>query len=591
MAELFDYLSEKYQPESVDEVNRRLLELSSLFEISQLLNESLELNRVLNNILFIPMGRLLISRGVILLKIDGEYKTVMAKGIPDSLRNFSFPEHDLPEDCAIVQRAVNVNRESNDTPFHRFAREAGLDICVPFISNNRLLGMMLFSKKMNRVDFKNEEIEFLTSLANLAATTIENALQLEEIKQINRRLDEKIQELNTLFDINRGLSATLNFDEILKLLGLTLRGQMQLTRYAILLKDGDSLTVHESRGISREKAEKLCSHLQKISTPAKAVPVEAINHPHLLRACKENRLSVLVPMEHQEIVLGYILLGKKITGEPYEEADLDFLTTLVSQAVISLENARLFKETLEKQRLEEELNVARTIQKNLLPTSIPDVEGYEIVGMNHSSKQVGGDYYDVIPVDDSHVALAIGDVSGKGVPASLLMANLQAALRVIITSQPDLAAVVGQLNNLIHANTGMDKFITFFLGVLDTAAHTLTYVNAGHNIPFLIGDDGTVRLLDKGGLILGIMPDYQYQTETIPLTKGDLLLCYTDGVNEAVNQADEEFGEEALRELLLIHRRKPLGQILDIIWQAIQEFSAGMPQADDVTLLGLRRIL
>ncbi len=591
MAELFDYLSEKYQPESVDEVNRRLLELSSLFEISQLLNESLELNRVLNNILFIPMGRLLISRGVILLKIGSEYKTVMAKGVPNALRDFSISENEIPEACAIVQRAVMVNHEGPDTPFYRFAREAGLEICVPFVSNNRLLGLMLFSKKLNQVDFKDEEVEFLTSLANLAATTIENALQLEEIKQINRRLDEKIQELNTLFDINRGLSATLNFDEILKLLGLTLRGQMQLIRYVILLKDGDSLTVHENRGIAREKAEKLCSHLQNISTPAKAVLVKEINHPHLLQVCAENRLRVLVPMEHQDLVLGYILLGEKITGEPYEEADLDFLTTLVSQAVISLENARLFKETLEKQRLEEELNVARTIQKNLLPNIIPEIAGYEIVGMNHSSKQVGGDYYDVIRIDNTHVALAIGDVSGKGVPASLLMANLQAALRVIIASQPNLAAVVGQLNNLIHANTGMDKFITFFLGVLDTSTHTLTYVNAGHNIPFLVGDEGTVRLLDKGGLILGIMPDYQYQTETIPLKKGDLLLCYTDGVNEAINEADEEFGEEALQELLLIHRRKPIGQILDIIWQAIQEFSGGMPQTDDVTLLGLRRVL
>ncbi len=591
MADLFEYLSEKYQPESIAEVNRRLLELSSLFEISQLLNESLELNRVLNNILFIPMGRLLISRGVVLLKIDSEYKTVMAKGIPNTLRDFSISETDLPDDWATLQKAVSLHIEEENSPFNRFAREAGLNICIPFVSNNRLLGIMLFSKKMNRVDFKDEEIEFLTSLANLAATTIENALQLEEIKQINRRLDEKIQELNTLFDINRGLSATLNFDEILNLLGLTLRGQMQLTRYAILLKNADSLTVYENRGIALEKVNEICSHLQNIPTPSRAVPVRELNHKHFLQACADNQLSVLVPMEHQDVVLGYILLGKKITGEPYEDTDLEFLTTLVSQAVISLENARLFKETLEKQRLEEELNVARTIQKNLLPSSIPEIEGYEIVGMNHSSKQVGGDYYDVIRIDENHVALAIGDVSGKGVPASLLMANLQAALRVIIASQPDLADVVGQLNNLIYSNTGMDKFITFFLGVLDTSGHTLTYVNAGHNIPFLISDDGTIRMLDKGGLILGIMPDYQYQTETILLKKGDLLLCYTDGVNEAVNEADEEFGEPALRELLLNHRHKPIGQILDIIWKAIQQFSAGMPQADDVTMLGLRKVL
>jgi sigma-B regulation protein RsbU (phosphoserine phosphatase) len=590
MAQLLDYLSEKYQPDSIDEVNRRLLELSSLFEIGQLLNESLELSRVLNNVLFIPMGRLMIPRGAIILKLRGEYKVAMAKGISEELKSRTFPPDSIPQECFTVQKFSPDNGQEKTSGIYEFARDARLEISIPFMYNNQPLGLMLFGPKLTKHDFSKEETDFLLSLANLSATTIENALQLEEIKQINRQLDERIQELKTLFDIGQGLSSTLDYSKILKLLVYALMGQMLITKYAIVLKNDSHFSIHENKGFNEDFVESLYARLHKKSQPQATVAARNLPDETSVKLCEKHGVQAIIPMQHQEKLIGYILLGAKISGQAFSETDLEFLTTLVSQAVISLENARLFEETLEKQRLEEELNVARTIQKNLLPKTIPQIEGYEIYGMNNSSKQVGGDYYDVIPIDKDRIALAIGDVSGKGIPASLLMANLQSALRVMMTPDVNLTEVVGKLNNLIYSNTGLDKFITFFIGVLNTRSHILEYVNAGHNNPVLCSPQAEISFLDIGGIILGIMPGYAYKIGKVSLKKGDFILTYTDGVNEAINPREEEFGEEQLYELLKSHTDKPVKQIAENIWQAIEKFAGGYPQADDVTMLAVRRL-
>ena len=587
MAQLLDYLSEKYQQESLDEINRRLLELSSLFEISQLINESLELSRVLNNILFIPMGRMMLSRGAIILRIDDEYRVVMAKGIPEALQSARLNIDEIPQSFFYTNDKSLPNSEGGIADF---ARQSKLEIAVPFISGRKTLGLMLFGAKLTRQPFSGEETDFLKSLANISASTIENALKLEEIQKVNRQLDEKVHELKTLFDIGRGLSSTLEYNKILKLLVYALMGQMLISKYCILVCDDDGPAIHENKGFDFKGLESLMKKLMKLKLRSEAFLPENCGNKRLLKSLEKMDVHALIPMTHQDKCLGYILLGPKISGQGYMKSDLEFLTTLVSQAVISLENARLFEETLEKQRLEEELNLARNIQKKLLPKSIPDVEGYEIHGFNLSSKQVGGDYWDVITIDEHRVALAIGDVSGKGVPASLLMANLQAALRVMTRPDMNLAEVVATLNKLIHANTDLDKFITFFIGVLDTRDHTFEYVNAGHNNPHFFQARKKIQFLDIGGLLLGIMPMYQYTTGKINLKKGDLVLTYTDGVNEALDPSGEEFGDERLNDLTNSLRRASPEKLVETVWRTIDDFSCGMPQADDVTMLAVKRL-
>jgi sigma-B regulation protein RsbU (phosphoserine phosphatase) len=300
-------------------------------------------------------------------------------------------------------------------------------------------------------------------------------------------------------------------------------------------------------------------------------------------------LKVAVPMELQGQTRGVLLLGEKLNRDTFTPADFEFLSALSSLAIIALENARLFQQAIEKQKMEDELAIAREIQKGLLPSILPALPGFELAAANFSSKQVGGDYYDAIPLDDHRLILAIGDVSGKGTPASLLMANIQATIRALVPLDLPLTDLTARVNNLMCPNTGGSRFVTFFWGCLDHARRVFTYVNAGHNHPYLLHADGSVDRLDKGGMILGVMETtVPYEEGSAELREGDVLVLFTDGVSEAMNAASEEYGEERLEAVI----RKAAGWgaqgLIDIIHQDIIAHAHGAPQSDDITMMVMR---
>ncbi len=585
MTQFFEYLSAKYEPSSIDEVNRRLLELSSLFEISQHLNASLDLKQILNNLLFIPMGRLLIPKGAIFVREKDTFRIRMVKGVSGNLFEKKFPAGTLPDEPVIF----HPDQSTESLPeILQLGRDNGFKIFLPIKSSNEIIGGVLFGAKLTGTEFSEEEINFLTSLANISASAVENALHLKQIQDINRQLDQKIQQLSTLFEITQGLSATLQEKTIIKYLTNALIGQMLISRYTVaVLRDG-TLKTMETRGVRHN----LDSLIREIETtlPQQILNCSSPNNCQTLtNLLRKAGMELLIPLQHQNQNFGYLLLGPRLNGRPFEESDIEFLSTLASQAVISLENARLFLEAIEKQKLEDELNVARKIQENLLPRSLPEIHGYDFFGLNQSSKQVGGDYYDFIPLRNNRLALAIGDVSGKGVPASLLMANLQAGLRTILQEDMPLPKIVQNLNLLIYQNTDPDKYITFFIGILDPANHILEFVNAGHNPPYLYSATNGITKLKAGGIILGMLPEFTYETGVVRLEKGDVLLCYTDGVNEAINLQDEEFGEDRIEALLKKEANQPCEKIAYEINNAITRFSDSIEQYDDITVLLVKR--
>jgi sigma-B regulation protein RsbU (phosphoserine phosphatase) len=297
-------------------------------------------------------------------------------------------------------------------------------------------------------------------------------------------------------------------------------------------------------------------------------------------------LRVVVPMQTQGQTKGLVLLGEKLSREAFSPVDLEFLSSLVNLAVISLENARLFREAIEKQKLEDELLIAREIQKGLLPDVIPAIPGIEIAATNISSKQVGGDYYDVLSVDEHRHIIAIGDVSGKGTPAALLMANLQATIRALAPLDLSLSEFTQRVNDLMCRNTGGNKFVTFFWGVIDDRLRTLTYVNAGHNYPLLLRNDGTSARLDRGGMILGVVrTEVPYEQDVIHLEPGDLMVLFTDGVSEAMNTNAVEYGEARLEALLPSILHCSAQEIADEIYRDVQLHTKGAPQSDDITMM------
>jgi sigma-B regulation protein RsbU (phosphoserine phosphatase) len=296
-------------------------------------------------------------------------------------------------------------------------------------------------------------------------------------------------------------------------------------------------------------------------------------------------------MTAQNETRGLLCLGERLGAADYDASEIEYLGALGTITMSALENARLVGEMLGKREMERELSVARTIQKGMLPAALAQPAGYDIAAINESSQQVGGDYYDVIPLSDHEFAIAIGDVSGKGVPASLLMANVQAALRTMAPLRLPMPEATQRLNALVYSNTQADKFITFFWGILDTRAHTLTYVNAGHNPPYLIKPDGSHLPLSTGGLILGILDHApEYEQETVGIGEGDMIVTYTDGVNEALSKDMEEFGNERLEHLLAELVDGSPAALIHTVRERILAFTAGAKQSDDITMLVVKRM-
>ena len=302
------------------------------------------------------------------------------------------------------------------------------------------------------------------------------------------------------------------------------------------------------------------------------------------------KVEIIVPMLLNGETKGIILLSDRINHEEYSTTDIEFVSSLANTAILSMENARLFKETIEIHRLEEEIQIAREIQQGLLPKSIPEIPDYDISAINISTKQVGGDYYGVMQLNDNDFLLAIADVSGKGIPASLLMANLQATIRALAPTNELLTEKTGKTNNIIFENTSTSKFITFFWGILDKSDNSFTYVNAGHNPPILLHEDSSYDLLDKGGVILGVTPTLiPYESGKVTISPKDTLCLYTDGVTESMDKNLQEFGEKKLMDILKAHPELSAKEMIDYILNRLTEHSTGCAQYDDITMIIIKR--
>jgi serine phosphatase RsbU (regulator of sigma subunit) len=289
----------------------------------------------------------------------------------------------------------------------------------------------------------------------------------------------------------------------------------------------------------------------------------------------------------QDMVLGLVYLDTLQHAHSFGEEDLRILTALANVAAAKIENVRLLEESMEKRHLEEDMRVAAEIQTSLLPREAPKVPGYDLVGSNHPSRTVGGDSYDFI-VEDGRLLLALGDVSGKGTGAALLMTVLRASVRGHWTDA-NLADAVSRINRTVCQNVPSNKYVTFFMAALDPPTGVLTYVNAGHNPPLLIRAGGAVEKLQEGGMVLGFFESVRYNDGLVELRRGDTLLVFSDGVTETWNPQGDEFGEEGLTALALRSGGLDAASLQDEILRHLDVFAAGAKATDDRTLIVLKR--
>jgi sigma-B regulation protein RsbU (phosphoserine phosphatase) len=296
----------------------------------------------------------------------------------------------------------------------------------------------------------------------------------------------------------------------------------------------------------------------------------------VIGALRRREVALVVPVSAHRRPLGLLALGTKLSDQELDLDDLDFLTSAASQIALGIENARLRTE-------EVEFTQARSMQQLLLPTHFPHIDGIQICGTWQPARSVGGDYFDALQLDPVRAGVCIGDVAGKGMPAALLMANLQAAVKATAASDVAPHELCTKVQRVVAGNLG-GKFISFFYAVVDGAARTLTWCNAGHNPPIVVRASGAVeRLADGGPVFARLFRDVSYRDGRIALEPGDRVVLFTDGASEA-SQGDEQFGEERLADVIAAHRHLDCAGLQEAILDAVMSFSGG-ELADDVTLL------
>ena len=305
--------------------------------------------------------------------------------------------------------------------------------------------------------------------------------------------------------------------------------------------------------------------------------------------------ELLLPLSARDKLLGFISLGPKLSDEPYSRADLRLLKSVAAQTGLALENAQLISEiadeVAQRERLNSEVQIARDVQERLFPQTLPPIAGLAYAGACRSALGVGGDYYDFLALPGGKLGLAIGDVSGKGIAAALTMASLQASLRSEATRAPDnLAGLMSNVNRLLHEALASNRYATFFYGQYDPGSRQLTYVNAGHNAPMLFhssNGDCRVSRLEASGTVVGLLDNATYQQADVALAPGDVFIAFTDGISEAMNAAQDEWGEERLIETMKGCLKLPPGEIISCIMKSADTFAAGAKQNDDMTIIVL----
>jgi serine phosphatase RsbU (regulator of sigma subunit) len=302
------------------------------------------------------------------------------------------------------------------------------------------------------------------------------------------------------------------------------------------------------------------------------------------------RSVLAVPLSVDERdVFGIIYADSPTWEASFSEEHLDILTTLASVAAIRVENATLMDERLHRERMERELELATEIQQRFQPSAPPRVDGYEFQGISFSCYEIGGDYYDFIEKSDGSMLIALGDVSGKGTAAALLMSSVHAAIHAQVSARSPLPVIINSVNRYLAENTPANRFVTLFAAELDPGTGTLRYINAGHNPPLLGRAGGEIEQLASGGFPLGIIPTAEFEVGETTLGAGDVLVVYSDGVSEANNLKEEEFGMERLTDVVSSNLDKSAAAIRDKVESALSTFTQTAPANDDITLVIVKR--
>ena len=416
----------------------------------------------------------------------------------------------------------------------------------------------------------------------------------------NQKLQSAINELSILNDIATAISSTQSVENVINQIIYKCIWHLHVEEAAISLLD------------QIEEDQKFHTMIRRQDHTHQRVPFKLddrvtgwmiknqkpllINNTHeddLFRFFKKDELSykaiLCVPLMLKGKLTGYLAVFNKKNDEKFTTEDQKLLSIIASQSVQVIENARLYEEEKILARLREEMRLAYEIQLNLLPKKLPQIAGFEFVAASIPAEDVGGDYYDFIQLENGEFGFCVGDVTGKGMPAAMLMANLQATLRSQVLTGNFCAECLKNVNKLLFRSTEPTKFATLFYGILDPLTGSITYANGGHDSPILIKKGHPPVMLDATGLLLGVMENVLYKQSNVVLETGDILMLYTDGITESMNIKMEELGLKALLSTLEKYQNDSADNILDKVKERIKQHAGNVPQSDDITLMIIKK--
>jgi len=403
---------------------------------------------------------------------------------------------------------------------------------------------------------------------------------------------------NLAEQFSRQIATVFDLDEVKANVSRILREQMLVESVTFCIRDMGTNRYRasiEPTGLREEsRFERSDFLLQELDQHLKPVPFDDLISEEIAKSdcamyLRDQRCQIVVPLHDDQSNLGFVGLSSKISGYSYNFEDMTTLNILGNQLVTAVTNAKLYQESLEKQRLEKELAMARQIQNDLLPKSLPRHRGLEFAAFTEPARFVGGDYFDFLTPDQKKIGMIVADASGKGMPAALLIAQLQATLRSEVRFQKPISEMIESANYLITTSTSNEKFVTLFYGELDSETLNFTYCNAGHNYPFVVRRDGLIEYFQTGGLIMGAFGTAKYEHDQFQLQPGDLLFFYTDGLNEAHNSKDEEYGDKRLVEFVKENRHLPAQDLTEAVVSEVRSFAGLEKDAeDDMTIVILK---
>ncbi len=585
-------------------LKRKIWDLNSLFDMSRHLSSSLNSESILKNLLFTSMGIMGIETGVVMSIEDDKLVVEQSSGLDkDLVKSITFDikgqwARTLLEGMPVLVRDLKDMKEFREEK--RKLEQLECTLCLPMVKDNQLKGMFGLGKKALEKSYAADEIDILITLTNQAVVALDNAYLFEDLKEKRHQLKRQVDQLATLHKVGQTISSTLDLPQLLELIyeesGKIVNNDSFFIALYDSAKDEISFEIYVDEGIrysraSRRKGKGLTSWVLENKKYLLIKDSEQKNDvfpvtPSLGGSERMSRSWLGVPLIASDNAIGVIAVQSYKPNE-FTEEHLQVLSTLATQAAIAIENAQLYEQVAEKERIAQELKIARDIQMNLLPPEHPKLENFDIWSISYPAQQVGGDFFDYFTVSENVIGLCVGDVAGKGIPAALYMAVTSSILQAKAIGEISTKQVLFNTNHILCQKITKYKSVVVAYGVIDLSTHLLRISNCGLVSPiyFPANAPKTCKYLKVKGMPLGITRRAKYDELELNLYSGDVLVLTSDGIIEAQNKEGEMFGLKRMEQVIHKYRSSTSAKIIDQLLASVQIFVNDTPQYDDITVM------